>query len=73
MLVDVPGLFKFGREKNLDHVITPLLGQQVKGEDHTRQHLLHCVNVTSSGIPVHKVGSCHIMEIIGPGSQPLLR
>ena len=50
LMVDVPGILEFG-EKHLDHVIIPLLGQ-VKGEDHSRQHLLHCVNATSSGIPV---------------------
>lgn len=50
LMVDVPGLVEFG-EKSEDHVVIPLLGQ-VKGEDHTRQHLLHCVNVTNSGISV---------------------
>ena len=50
--MDVPGLLEFG-EKSDDHVVIPLLGQ-VKGEDHTRQHLLHCVNVTNSGIQVRK-------------------
>jgi hypothetical protein len=30
-----------------------LLGQ-VKGEDHTRQHLIHAVNVTDSGIQVRR-------------------
>jgi hypothetical protein len=50
LMVDLPGLFEFG-EVTSAHVVIPLLGQ-VKGEDHTRQHLLHCVNVTGSGIPV---------------------
>jgi hypothetical protein len=49
---DIPGLSQFG-ELSPYHVVIPLLGQ-VKGKDHTRQHLLHCVNVTSSGIPVRK-------------------
>ena len=46
------GVKEFG-EKSHDHVVIPLLGQ-VKGEDHTRQHLIHCVNETSSKIPVRK-------------------
>ena len=50
LMVDVPGLIEFG-EKSDSHVVIPLLGQ-VKGEDHARQHLLHCVNVTNSGIHV---------------------
>ena len=50
LMVDVPGLIEFG-EKSSDRVVIPLLGQ-VKGEDYTRQHLLHFVNVTSSGISV---------------------
>ena len=50
LLVDIPGLRKFG-EKSDVHVVIPLLGQG-KGEDHARQHLMHCVNVTGSGIPV---------------------
>ena len=52
LMVDVAGIKEFG-EKSQDHVVIPLLGQ-VKGEDHTRQHLIHCVNETSSGIPVRK-------------------
>ena len=51
-MVDIPGLIQFG-EASTSHVVIPLLGQ-VKGEDHTRQHLLHCVNETSSGIHVRK-------------------
>ena len=70
LMVDVPGLNEFG-EKNIDHVIIPLLGQ-VKGEDHTRQHLLHCVNETSSGIPVRdwvrRLRSCH--TILGRTTGP---
>ena len=50
LMVDVPGLIQFG-SRSAVHVVIPLLGQ-VKGEDHTRQHLLHCVNVTASGIGV---------------------
>ena len=50
LMVDIPGILEFG-ERSEDHVVIPLLGQ-VKGENHTRQHLLHCVNTTSSGIPV---------------------
>jgi hypothetical protein len=52
LMVDIPGLIQFG-EASTSHVVIPLLGQ-VKGEDHTRQHLLHCVNETSSGIHVRK-------------------
>ncbi|KAI2511895.1 hypothetical protein MHU86_2411 [Fragilaria crotonensis] len=50
LMVDMPGLIQYGERSPL-HVIIPLLGQ-VKGEDHTRQHLLHCVNETHSGIHV---------------------
>ena len=50
LMVDIPGIREYG-ERSEDHVVIPLLGQ-VKGEDHTRQHLLHCVNETSSGISV---------------------
>jgi hypothetical protein len=52
LMVDIPGLIQFG-EASTSHVVIPLLGQ-VKGEDHTRQDLLHCVNETSSGIHVRK-------------------
>ena len=52
LMVDVSGLSEFG-EATLEHVVIPLLGQ-VKGEDHTRQHLIHCVNETSSGIQVRR-------------------
>ena len=52
LMVDVQGIENFG-ETNPDFVIIPLLGQ-VKGEDHTRQHLIHCVNITDSGINVRR-------------------
>ena len=52
LMVDITGLFRYG-ESSTAHVVIPLLGQ-VKGEDHTRQHLLHCVNETASGIQVRK-------------------
>ena len=52
LMVDVAGLSDLGIAKP-GFVIIPLLGQ-VKGEDHTRQHLIHCVNVTDSGIQVRK-------------------
>ncbi len=51
LMVDIPGLIQYG-EASMSHVVIPLLVGQVKGEDHTRQHLLHCVNETSSGIQV---------------------
>jgi hypothetical protein len=52
LLVDLKGLIEFNRhDSNQSFVIIPLLGQ-VKGENHTRQHLLHCVNTTDSGISV---------------------
>ena len=51
-MVDVAGIRDFG-EVSANHVVIPLLGQ-VKGEDHTRQHLIHCVNVTDSGIQVRR-------------------
>ena len=53
LMVDVAGIREFG-ESTLEHVVIPLMGQ-VKGEDHTRQHLIHCVNKTDdSGIDVRK-------------------
>ena len=70
LMVDVPGLNEFG-EKSTDHVVIPLLGQ-VKGEDHTRQHLLHCVNETSSGISVRnwvrRLRGCH--SVLGRTDGP---
>jgi hypothetical protein len=63
LMIDVPGLLEFG-EASSTHVVIPLLGQ-VKGEDHTRQHLLHCVNVTDSGIAVRnwvtRLKSAHVV------------
>ena len=52
LMVDVEGIRDLG-EASMDHVVIPLLGQ-VKGEDHTRQHVIHCVNVTDSGINVRR-------------------
>lgn len=52
LMVDVAGIRDLG-EASLDHVVIPLLGQ-VKGEDHTRQHLIHCVNTTDSGLNVRR-------------------
>ena len=52
LMVDVAGMREYG-EAAEGHVVIPLLGQ-VKGEDHTRQHLIHCVNVTESGIHVRR-------------------
>ena len=70
LMVDVPGLNEFG-EKSSEHVVIPLHGQ-VKGEDHTRQHLLHCVNETTSGISVRnwirRLRSCQ--TILGRSSGP---
>ena len=51
-MVDVSGVREFG-EASAEHVIIPLLGQ-VKGEEHTRHHLIHCVNLTDSGIHVRR-------------------
>ena len=51
-MVDVSGLNEFG-EATLEHVVIPLR-RLVKGEDHTRQHLIHCINETSSGIQVRR-------------------
>ena len=53
LMVDLSGLIEFNGEgvQHREFVVIPLLGQ-VKGEDHTRQHLLHCVNTTDSGISV---------------------
>ena len=50
LMVDLPGLIEFS-EKRVDCVVIPLLGQ-VKGENHTRYHLRHCVNRAKSGIQV---------------------
>ena len=52
VMVDVMGFREYG-ESTLEHVIIPLM-RQVKGEDHTRQHLIHCANQTDSGIDVRK-------------------
>ena len=52
LMVDVAGIREISDSRE-EFVIIPLLGQ-VKGEDHTRQHLIHCVNVTDSGIQVRK-------------------
>jgi hypothetical protein len=49
-MTDLHGLLKY-REASDAFVIIPLKGQ-VKGESHTCHHLLHCVNVTDSGIKV---------------------
>ena len=54
-MVDVAGIREFG-EASDEYVIIPLLGL-VKGEDHTRQHLIHCVNLTDSGIHVRRLVS----------------
>jgi hypothetical protein len=50
LMTDLQGLIKY-RGASTDFVIIPLKGQ-VKGESHTRHHLLHCVNITDSGINV---------------------
>ena len=50
LMVDLKGLMEY-LDPSRDHVVIPLLGK-VKGEDHVRSHLLHCVNVTGSGINV---------------------
>jgi hypothetical protein len=50
LLCDLEGLLEhFHEDRN--YVIIPLLGQ-VKGEHHSRQHLLPCVTETDSGIRV---------------------
>jgi hypothetical protein len=52
LMVDLRGLIEYNSHQTArPFVIIPLLGQ-VKGEDHTRHHLLHCINVTDSGISV---------------------
>jgi hypothetical protein len=62
-MVDLEGLREFnpaGSER--PSTVVPLLGR-VKGEHHTRQHLLTSVNVTGSGIKVcswvHRVLAVH--------------
>lgn len=50
LMTDLEGLTSYANSSN-DFVIIPLKGQ-VKGENHTRQHLLHSVNTTDSGIEV---------------------
>ena len=70
LMVDVPTLNEFGEMSN-EQVVIPLLGQ-VKGEDHTRQYLLHCVNEIPSGISVRnwirRLRSGHI--ILGRSTGP---
>ena len=52
LMVDLEGLIKFNPlTTQRESTVVPLLGR-VKGESHTRQHLLTSVNVTSSGIQV---------------------
>lgn len=52
LMVDLEGLIAYQRDTaESAFVVVPLMGQ-VKGEDHTRHHLLHCVSVTGSGIQV---------------------
>jgi hypothetical protein len=48
LLCDLAGLIDY-HSTTRDHVIIPLLGK-VKGEHHTRQHLMPCVIETDSGI-----------------------
>jgi hypothetical protein len=50
LMTDLQGLIKY-RGASTEYVIIPLKGQ-VKGESHTGHHLLHCVNITDSGINV---------------------
>ena len=50
LMTDLEGLTHYHNASD-EFVIIPLRGQ-VKGENHTRQHLLHSVNVTDSGIDV---------------------
>ena len=50
LMTDLEGLIHHSNASE-DFVIIPLKGQ-VKGESHTRQHLLHSVNSTDSGIKV---------------------
>jgi hypothetical protein len=64
LMTDLQGLLKY-RGASADFVIIPLKGQ-VKGESHTRHHLLHCVNVTDSGINVRawvrRLMAIHLMR-----------
>ena len=64
LMTDLEGLTRF-QNASEDFVIIPLKGQ-VKGENHTRQHLLHSVNVTDSGIDVrswvHRLMAIHIVR-----------
>jgi hypothetical protein len=50
LMTDLEGLIHY-RDVSDEFVIIPLKGQ-MKGENHTRQHLLHSVNITDSGIDV---------------------
>ena len=50
LMTDLEGLTRYCNTSE-DFVIIPLKGQE-KGENHTRQHLLHSVNFTDSGIKV---------------------
>jgi hypothetical protein len=51
LLVDQAVLPEHIEQEDLDVITVPLLGK-VKGESHARQHLLHSVALTSSGIPM---------------------
>jgi hypothetical protein len=53
LVVDVAGIRDFGESTQEHHVVISLLGQ-VKDEDHTRQHLIHCINQTDSEIDVRR-------------------
>ena len=64
LLCDVEGLLDHFNERS-DHVVIALRGQ-VKGEHHSRQHLMPCVHVTDSGIRVkvwiNRILAVHAMD-----------
>ena len=53
-LIDLKGIRSHWDESKDDYIVISLMGR-VKGEQHGRNHLLSCANVTSSGIAVKKV------------------
>ena len=59
-MTDLQGLTRCENSSE-DFVIIPLKGQ-VKGESHTRQHLLHSVDITDSGIEVRS-WICRLMTV----------
>ena len=69
LMVDLEGLFEFNLPGRSPRIV-PLLGR-VKGEHHTRQHLLMSVNITESGFYVnqwvHRILTVHRYQFRSKG------